>query len=127
MADKISENLIDEILHDVKTYTGEGASEPVYSASAIDSLIADIMGSDYVAEAEVVTEAYSSSETKVVENNLRSETKMISFDVPKIQSLADENMEASSQENTEAPVLIGNSGQYGFTSDVPEDFGEEER
>ncbi len=127
MADKISENLIDEILHDVKTYTGEGSPEPAYSAADIDLLIADIMGPDYEAETDSVIDVYSSSEEKTVKGNLRSETKMISFDVTKIQSLADENDEVVSQENAKTPVLIGNSGQYGFTSDVPEDFGEEEK
>ena len=58
MSDKISDSLIDEILNDLKAKNQENDSQEIYSIDAIDSLLAEIGGTDlavgsYEADADV--------------------------------------------------------------------------
>ncbi len=123
MTDKISDNLIDEILSDVKTYTGESEPETIYSAEDIDLLLADIMGTDSDTEKESVDIVSDTVKKTESVDTQYPEKNIFSIDVQKLQSVDDE---AVAEDETEVPVLVGDDGQFGFVSDIPVEVAEEE-
>ena len=117
MADRVSDNIIDEILNDVKVYSGEKTQAEEYSVEDIDSLLSQISDGK-VADESYPVHKYSQSdkqEEKKVES-LPEESKPQSFELEKTTVIPVE----------EAPVLIGSDDQFTFISNVGEEIFEEE-
>ena len=89
MTNKISDNLIEEILNDIKEKNGETVPQQEYSSTDIDLLLAEISG-----EAPVVKEfedVFSGAEIK--EEEKPAKKSFFSFDISRIQSFDDEDDE----------------------------------
>lgn len=125
MADKISDNLIEEILNDVKERNGEEIPEQEYSLTDIDLLLAEISGEKKAQKedekaTEIVFPATEKKEEKPVKKGF------FSFDISKIQAF-DEDDEDEPEVVEEAPdsdraeetaeeisVSVEDDGQLGF-------------
>ncbi len=123
MTDKISDNLIDEILNDIKTKGVIEDSGEVYSLDAIDSLLAEIGGTELTVDSYVSN--YKTIVTEPVKEVKKEERKSsgFTFDISKIQDFDDEESNEQPIETTdttmeEVSVSVDNDGQFGFTSDV---------
>ena len=125
MADKISDNLIDEILNDIKEKNGEISSVEDFSLSDVDMLLAEITGNSYKTEEKEI--AFSEPEVKTEKAPEKKST--FSFDISKIQDFDDEEDEeipefvieedeAETEADDEVSVSVENDGQLGFTSEI---------
>ena len=123
MADKISDNLIEEILNDVKEKNGESTSEQEYSIADIDLLLAEISGE--TPETEIAKIEFS--ENQADSEKEKPNRKLFSFDISKIQDFDDDEDEPEMEiethtEETEAEedvsVSVEGDGQLGFTSEL---------
>ena len=85
MSDKISDSLIDEILDDLKAKNLKDDSEEIYSIDDIDSLLAEIGGTDLAVGS--YSTAYDSAVSKVKPETTKTErvASTFSFDMSKIQ------------------------------------------
>ena len=115
MADKISDNLIDDILNEAKAYGGNDEPEKIYSMGDIDQLLADIMGNDKTeVESPAVSEVVVST-PPVKQEKKKDIKKTFSFDLTKIQELDDED-----EAEEDVTVLVEDDGQFGLVSDGEE-------
>ena len=124
MADKISDNLIDEILNDIKEKNGESGAVEDFSLSDVDVLLAEITGNSYKAEEEEII--FSEPEVKTEKATEKKST--FSFDISKIQDFDDEEEDEEIPElvieedevesDEDVSVSVENDGQLGFTSEI---------
>lgn len=122
MADKISDNLIEEILNDVKAYNGEVEPETTYSVEDIDLLLADIMGNDVSDKTVVVPSVTVTDSNKAEPVEQKQKEEKFSVDIKSIRSSKKENVDIiPEKDEAEVPVLIGEDGQFGFVADMPEE------
>ncbi len=138
MADKISENLIDDILNEAKSFGGNSSSDELYSMNDIDLLLAEINGYtatedktpavSYAAPKEPVFKA-EPKKTEKVESK-----KKFSFDISRIGDFddADEDEVSSEVQETvdDVTIVIEDNGQFEFedisSSSEPEEESVEE-
>lgn len=126
MADKISDNLIEEILSDVKAYTGGSEPEIIYSNEDIDLLLADITGND-ISDKTVVVPKVVAKDNKTEYVEQKKDVKY-SVDTDKIQGIQKETKPVIPEtDEEEVPVLLGEDGQFGFVADVPKETYVEEQ
>ena len=127
MTDKISDNLIEEILSDVKAYNGGCEPEIIYSNEDIDLLLANITGSD-ISDKTTVVSTVDAQDIKKAEYVEKKEYSKYSVDVEKIQGLPKEDKQVILKtEEDDVPVLMGEDGQFGFVADIPEESPYEEQ
>ena len=118
MADKISDNLIEEILSDIKEKNGKSIPEQEYSITDIDLLLAEISG-------EIKDEKVSEFVFPIVEKKEEKTEKkgFFTFDISKIQDFDEEEEteilidDAASDTETESDavvVSVEDDGQLGF-------------
>lgn len=135
MADKISDNLIDEILNDIKEKNGESSSVEDFSLSDVDMLLAEITGNSYETEEKEIT----FSEPQVKTEKATEKKSTFSFDISKIQDFDDEEEENEIPElvieedevevhtDEDVSVSVENDGQLGFTSEIVDLIVEEHK
>ena len=124
MADKISDNLIEEILSDIKERNGEEIPEQEYSLTDIDLLLAEISG-EKKAEKENANEIIFPASEKKEEKPVKK--GFFSFDISKIQAFDEDDEDESEVVVEEAPesdraeetaeeisVSVEDDGQLGF-------------
>ncbi len=120
MADKISDNLIDEILNDIKEKSGESSSVEEFSLSDVDRLLAEITGEAPENKSADIT----FSEPQVKTEKEAKKKNSFSFDISKIQDFDDEEetesiLETPAEEVEEdVSVSVEDDGQLGFTSEI---------
>ncbi len=116
MADKISDNLIEEILNDVKAYTNTEEPEVIYSIEDVDLLLAEISGEN-VMKTEVPVKGVSEfSQDNSDSANTNEGNKTIMFDVSKV--FDSEENDVTSEKEPDTTVVVEDGGQIGFASDV---------
>ena len=127
MSDKISDSLIDEILDDLKAKNLNDDSEEIYSIDDIDSLLAEIGGTD------LAMGSYSSAYTSVPSTEKAEAVKTkraesaFSFDMSRITDFDDEDDESFVVENEteeETVVSVDDDGQLEFADDITDDKAE---
>ena len=127
MSDKISDSLIDEILDDLKAKNLNDDSEEIYSIDDIDSLLAEIGGTD------LAMGSYSSAYTSVPSTEKAEAVKTkraesaFSFDMSRITDFDDEEDESFVVENEaeeETVVSVDDDGQLGFADDITDNEAE---
>ncbi len=119
MADRISENLIDDILNEAKAYTGDDTPEKLYSIGDIDELLAEIMGTEKTEEETPAVNTVVSEKPTVKTEPKKETKKKFSFDISKIQNLDDEDEDV--EETVEDVTLLEeDDGQFGLVSDGEE-------
>lgn len=119
MSDKISDSLIDEILSDLKAKNQEDDSQEIYSIDAIDSLLAEIGGSDLAVGS--YSAAYGSALSGEKSDTAKTErvASTFTFDMSKVQDFDDEDEIPEQSEFVEkATVSVDDDGQLGFTADI---------
>lgn len=126
MADKISDNLIEEILNDIKIKNGEMEPEDVYSIEDIDSLLAEITGTETVKEDVPAVSEPSFSMPKPKKEKSTSKKGFFSFDISKIQAFDDEEDDVEEavtdpveevESEADISMSVDEDGQIGFESD----------
>lgn len=127
MSDKISDSLIDEILDDLKAKNLNDDSEEIYSIDDIDSLLAEIGGTD------LAMGSYSSAYTSVPSTEKAEAVKTkraesaFSFDMSRITDFDDEDDESFVVENEaeeETVVSVDDDGQLEFADDITDNEAE---
>lgn len=115
MADKISDNLIEEILNDIKAKNGEELPEQEYSITDIDLLLAEISGTDSATEVGEIV--FSKPEIKEAEKET-AKKGLFSFDISKIQDFDDDDNEPEVEAvgNEDVSVSVEDDGQLGFNT-----------
>ncbi len=121
MTDKISDNLIEEILNDVKSKNGDSVPDAEYSMTDIDLLLAEISGD--VPETKVQEFVLTQPETKKAEEK-PAKSGFFSFDISKIQDFDGEE-EETAEVDEDFSVSVEENGQLGFTSETVESILEE--
>ncbi len=128
MTDKISDNLIDDILNDVKEKNGEAISKNDYSIADIDLLLAEISGTEITSnESELLFSSSKDEETEKKSDKKGSFT----FDISRIQSFDDdenddtedlqiefENLTVEKTIPEDLSISIEDDGQLGFDSET---------
>ncbi len=124
MTDKISDNLIDDILNDVKAKNGDSVPDAEYSMTDIDLLLAEISGN--VPDSEAEETVFTQPETKKAEEK-PNKKGFFSFDISQIQDFDDENDETEVVADVEEDVSVSveEDGQLGFASETVESILEE--
>ena len=123
MTDKISDNLVEEILNDIKEKNGEAIPGQEYSLTDIDLLLAEISGEKTTdKESEVVF-----SKPEIKKEKEPSKKGFFSFDISKIQDFDDdedeseteiETLEEETESQDDVSVSVEDDGQIGFTSEI---------
>lgn len=130
MTDKISDNLIEEILNDVKVRTGEDVPQQEYSIEDIDLLLAEISGTESANDiGEIV---FAEPDVKEVEKET-AKKGFFSFDISKIQDFDDDdepevNLEAPAKDEEtveDVSVSVQEDGQLGFNTQTVDLISEE--
>lgn len=128
MSDKISDSLIDEILNDLKAKNLKDDSEEIYSIDDIDSLLAEIGGTDLAVGS--YSSAYGSVTSDEKPETAKNErvASTFTFDMSKVQDFDefdDEDEETIEPVKEEVSVSVDDDGQLGFTSDVIDEILED--
>ena len=128
MSDKISDSLIDEILNDLKAKNLKDDSEEIYSIDDIDSLLAEIGGTDLAVGSYSSAYVSASSEEKTEPAKNERVASTFTFDMSKVQDFDefdDEDEETIEPVKEEVSVSVDDDGQLGFTSDVIDEILED--
>ncbi len=112
MAEKISENLIDDILNETKVLQGSGEPDEIYSSEDIDRLLAEIAG---VEAPKVVAPIKKAPEITVAPKKKDGMKKTFSLDFSKIQDFEDDD-----EGLEDITVSESDDGQLGLVSDGEE-------
>ena len=143
MADKISDNLIDEILSDIKTRGREDSSVEEYSLVDVDLLLAELTGE----KPENKDEEIVFVKPEIKEEKEPPKKNSFTFDLSKIQDFDDDDEipelvvekeeekipefvieEAEEEkESDDVAVSVEGDGQLGFTSEIEDIIVEEEK
>lgn len=127
MSDKISDSLIDEILDDLKSKNLKDDSAEIYSIDAIDSLLAEIGGSDLAMGS--YSSAYASVPTEEKPEAVKTErvASTFTFDMSKVQDFdePDETEDTAEPLKEEVSVSVDDDGQLGFTDDIIDEITED--
>ena len=118
MSDKISDSLIDEILDDLKAKNLRDDSEEIYSIDDIDSLLAEIGGTDLAVGS--YSSAYGSDAFEEKKNETKTErvASTFSFDMSKVTDFDEDDEAVEEQKEAEAAVSVDDDGQLGFAADI---------
>ena len=119
MADRISDNIIDDILNETKAYIGEDTPEKIYSMGDIDRLLAEI-GDEAVSKKTDVPEVKPKTSNHFVKLDKKKDIKKtFSFDISRIKELDEaEEAKAEPESEQEITVTVEDDGQMGL---VPEE------
>ena len=127
MSDKISDSLIDEILDDLKAKNLQDDSEEIYSIDDIDSLLAEIGGTDLAMGS--YSSAYSSAPSEEKEEPVKTErvVSTFSFDMSRVTDFDDEEDDSSDENEAEAEAIVSvdDDGQLEFAADIVDNKFEE--
>ncbi len=115
MAEKISENLIDDILNETKALSGNAASDSTYSMGDIDLLLAEILGTEKTEETAPVSEKTIPVKPLFKAEDKKSSKKSFSFDISRIEEIDD-----AEDENDDVTVLVEDDGQLELASEGEE-------
>ena len=106
MSDKISDSLIDEILDDLKAKNLKDDSEEIYSIDDIDSLLAEIGGTDLAMGS--YSSAYSSAPSEEKKEPVKTErvVSTFSFDMSRVTDFDDEENDSFDEKEVETEATV---------------------